>query len=317
VKLDDRVHAARTDLDAFAGDAPVPAASRIRARHRRRRALQAGAGALALVAVALGVSSVVDRNDASEPVILTPPSTEPSGPLGTRIDLERTTIQAGESIRGALVVTNDGNQSLDLDECEGTFRILLVPAGSKGAAIDYPTCDASARVFPPGETRVDFVIFETAVPPGRYETAMLQPFGMTMSPADPVRVTVVAAEPTTTTSTSTPPSFPAANDDLVQGGTTWAVILGGATVEPGTQVEAHPAIVAAVAAAQQAGYQAGPTDCDAGAATAMNADPDAIGFTSVSVYFSSEADAHLAADQFVAAGHPTAVVAQVQTFCMD
>ena len=115
--------------------------------------------------------------------------------------------------------------------------------------------------------------------------------------------TTTTAQPTTTTL----PSFPPARQDLEHGGSTWAVILAGAT----TADEA--ALSDATRAAEDAGYSTGPTDCDEGAAEALG-QPE--GAFTVSVYFESEAEAHAAASAFDARGI-NGVVAEVQTFCLD
>lgn len=74
-----------------------------------------------------------------------------------------------------------------------------------------------------------------------------------------------------------------------------------------------PAITAAVAAAEDAGYTTGPTDCDEGAAQALGLEGYAL---TISVYFDTEADAQAAAAAFEARG-VTGVVAEIQTFCLD
>jgi hypothetical protein len=108
VKLDDRITAARTDLDEMFADDAVPPASRVRAAHRRRRAAQLIAGALAIVVVAVGVSAVVNRDDSKEPVILTPPSTDSLSANGitARLALSATTVESGGNIEGELVIVN-------------------------------------------------------------------------------------------------------------------------------------------------------------------------------------------------------------------
>ena len=125
------------------------------------------------------------------------------------------------------------------------------------------------------------------------------------APTTPAYVTTTTSPPPSTT---TPlPEFPPARQDLEHGGATWAVVLAGAA-DPG-----DPAITAAIAAAEEAGYTTGPTDCDEGA-------PEALGLSgsvlTVSVYFETEADAQAAAAAFEARGVP-GVVAEVRTFCLD
>ena len=102
--------------------------------------------------------------------------------------------------------------------------------------------------------------------------------------------------------------FPAANTEIAQGGTTWAVVLAASA-----DFE-DPTLLAGANAASDAGYSAGPTDCDVGAAQALGATGEII--YTVSVYYTSEADAETAQAAFAAQGID-GVVAQVQTFCLD
>ena len=102
--------------------------------------------------------------------------------------------------------------------------------------------------------------------------------------------------------------FPPANTNLTHGGTTWALVLAGSA-----DFE-DPALGHAVAVASDAGYTAGPTDCDRGA-------PEALGIAgeivyTVSVYYATEADARAAQAAFAERDQP-GTVAQVQTFCLD
>ena len=103
------------------------------------------------------------------------------------------------------------------------------------------------------------------------------------------------------------PTLPPEAESVTQGGTTWAVVLAGAS-EVG-----DPALAAAAEAARRAGYAAGPTDCDVGA-------PEAVGLSAgdftVSVYLDSEADANLARVGLSLRG-VEGTVAEVQTFCLD
>ncbi|HEY6634770.1 MAG TPA: hypothetical protein VI141_04065 [Acidimicrobiia bacterium] len=125
------------------------------------------------------------------------------------------------------------------------------------------------------------------------------------------RAITTTAEPTTTTLAVTTlpslPVFPAEAASLEHGGDIWAVVLAGSDDFD------DPGFVAAQAAADEAGYTTGPTDCDLGAAEALGL-PD--GTYTISVYFDTEAIAEQARAAFEARSVP-GVVALVQTFCMD
>lgn len=125
------------------------------------------------------------------------------------------------------------------------------------------------------------------------------------------RVVTTTAEPTTTTlagtTTPSPPAFPAEATSLQHGGDIWAVVLAGSN-----DFE-DPGFVAAQAAADEAGYTTGATDCDLGAAEALGL-PE--GTYTISVYFDTEAIAEQARAAFEARSVP-GVVAMVQTYCMD
>ena len=127
-----------------------------------------------------------------------------------------------------------------------------------------------------------------------------------------------AGAATTAASTSAAPAtsttwsrsgFPAANDDIVHGGKTWAVVLAGSR-----NAEA-PALAAAQDTAASAGYVVGATDCDKGAPEALGL--PATGIFTVSVYFRTEHDARRALDAFQDRGVEGGAVAQVATYCLD
>lgn len=103
------------------------------------------------------------------------------------------------------------------------------------------------------------------------------------------------------------PAFPRERQDPEHGGLTWAVVLAGAA-DPD-----DPAIAAAGQAATDAGYSTGWTDCDEGAAEALDLPGGAI---TISVYFDSEVDARAAAAAF-AARDIDVVVAEIRTYCLD
>ena len=75
-----------------------------------------------------------------------------------------------------------------------------------------------------------------------------------------------------------------------------------------------PVLDEATQAAEDAGYNTGPTDCDFGAAEALG--PEGSVTVTVSVYLETEVDAQAALLAFEARG-VSGVVAQVQTFCLD
>lgn len=116
-----------------------------------------------------------------------------------------------------------------------------------------------------------------------------------------------STEPTATTTSE--PSFPPARQDLTHGDDTWVVILAA------SEDSDDPVLSTAVDDAEAAGYQTGPTDCDAGAAEVLGLPEDRHYYT-VSVYFSNEADAEAAHDAFAARG-VDGTVGVVQTFCLD
>lgn len=97
---------------------------------------------------------------------------------------------------------------------------------------------------------------------------------------------------------------------MQHGGEAWVVILASAAEFD------DPALDAAVAAAEAAGYTAGPTDCDRGAAAALGL-PEEASVITVSVYLESEEDAQAALAAFEARGVDGALVATVLTYCLD
>ncbi len=119
--------------------------------------------------------------------------------------------------------------------------------------------------------------------------------------------TTIADAPPATTATG----FPPARADLQHGGTTWAVVLTGA------EDADAPSIQQAVQAAAAAGYTTGPTDCDVGAAEALDMADGGTGVYTVSVYFDTQAQAEQALTAFHQHGYDAGRVAQVTTYCLD
>jgi len=103
--------------------------------------------------------------------------------------------------------------------------------------------------------------------------------------------------------------FPRTNTNVTQGGTTW-----GRRARGVGRLRGPPALWNAVNAASDAGYTAGPTDRDVGAAAAFGVTGEII--YTVSVYYGSQIDAQSAQAGFDAAGIDGAV-AEVQTYCLD
>lgn len=88
---------------------------------------------------------------------------------------------------------------------------------------------------------------------------------------DTTTTVVTTTVPPTTTVTTPPPQpsttalpvFPPALASLEHGANTWAVVLAG------SETPDDPALAEAILAAEEAGFAAGPTDCDEGAPEAL------------------------------------------------
>ena len=125
------------------------------------------------------------------------------------------------------------------------------------------------------------------------------------------RTTTTTASTSTSTSSTlaSAPVFPEARLTLEHGGPAWAVVLAGSSDFDDS------ALVTAREAAHEAGYTAGPTDCDDGAAESLGLPGDQ-GIYTVSVYFGSQAHAEQALTAFRARG-VSGAVAEVRTYCGD
>jgi hypothetical protein len=130
----------------------------------------------------------------------------------------------------------------------------------------------------------------------------------TTTSSEPETTTTTVEAATTTTTSVTAVEFPPGLETFTQGGEVWAVVLAGGAGD-------EPEMAAAEAAAEQAGYSTGPTDCDEGAAAALGLPSDQ-SWVTVSVYLESEADALLAQQAF-AAQNVEGTVAQIRTYCLD
>lgn len=113
----------------------------------------------------------------------------------------------------------------------------------------------------------------------------------------------------TSTTTLGLPEFPPQKPTLSHGEQVWVVVLAGA------EKSDDPKLTHAQETAAMYGYSTGPTDCDLGAAPALGIDEE-FAFATVSVYLSSEAEAHQALAAFEAR-NVDGVVAEVQAFCLD
>lgn len=147
------------------------------------------------------------------------------------------------------------------------------------------------------------------------ETAPTSPVPSTVADTLETTTVVTTTLPPTTTATTPPaqpsttalPVFPPARASLEHGADTWAVVLAG------SETPDAPALAEAILAAEEAGYAAGPTDCDEGAPEALGQPGENL---TVSVYLENEADAQAALLAFEARG-VSGVVTQVKTFCLD
>jgi hypothetical protein len=346
MRLEDRASRARAELDTLFDPVDAPPAARVRTVHRRRRAF-VGATGLVVLAVA-GISiALATRSSDSEPVRLTPPTTVTgAGQVTAHLELSETTVVAGADITGTLVIENDTGAPFRFgEECGTQFAVVLRNDAIPNDAVLFSAICEPVRAFAVGRTTLPFTVSGTylgcagdssepfipcppggglpPLPAGDYEATFVASDPTPLRPR-PVPVTVVPPPAETTTSTASPPSnaappsFPPARSDLVHGEPTWAVVLAGAFVEPGTSLDANQTLVSAVAVAERGGYTTGPTDCDEGAAEAVGAGPDARDFYTVSVYFATEADARRANEAFAAqVGWYSGVVAQIRTFCLD
>jgi hypothetical protein len=127
----------------------------------------------------------------------------------------------------------------------------------------------------------------------------------------PTTTTTMVTTTSTAPTTTTLPPFPETLEDLEHGGRVWAVVLAAVDAPTGQD----PVLDAAVAAAGDAGYLTGATNCDMGASEALGV-PAASSMMTVSVYFDSDSSARAAATAFEARGIETGV-GQVQTYCLD
>lgn len=112
------------------------------------------------------------------------------------------------------------------------------------------------------------------------------------------------------TPTPSRPTFPPARTDLEHRGTAWAVVLAGSEDPLDPQLEAAEQMI------EEAGYFAGVTDCDEGAASALGL-PEESFILTASAYFNSEEDANEALRAFRAEGFSGGAVAEVTTGCLD
>ena len=145
-------------------------------------------------------------------------------------------------------------------------------------------------------------------------TSTLAPGGTDSLPTTTGAVTTTTTMTISTTAptgtTQALPVFPPERLTAEHGGDAWVVVLAA------SEVFDDPVLAKAEGHARDAGYIAGATDCDVGAAAALGLRESDKHYFTVSVYLDSEADAHLALKAFQARG-VEGVVAVVQTYCLD
>ena len=75
-----------------------------------------------LVVVALTCAACANAGDGDDHV--SPPSTVPA-PLSARIELDSTTVAAGEGVSGRVIVVNDSGNTVRAQGCGGLFQVAL------------------------------------------------------------------------------------------------------------------------------------------------------------------------------------------------
>lgn len=146
------------------------AVARRAARLRRRRSLVPAVAVIAVVAAVLGVVASTGSNDRTSVIAARRGST---GQLRAHLEVDSRRVEAGGTLRGRLVVENDGDKTLRLrapGSCSNSWRVFLVARNESLVYAD--ACEQRAMKVKPGVNRYPFSVSATgygiALPPGRY-----------------------------------------------------------------------------------------------------------------------------------------------------
>jgi hypothetical protein len=166
-----------------------------------RRPLAAFGAVVALALgglLALGTQPVL--RSGTEPVLRS--STEPAGAspavaassVTARMALPSTRVPARSTVKGHLVLTNSGDQPVDLTQgCTPKWQVVL-GKGTRPPDVAFTLdCGVAEFVVKPGTTRLPFELRVGRREPGKYR-AFLVANDPSFPAAPPVRITVVSAK---------------------------------------------------------------------------------------------------------------------------
>ena len=105
-----------------------------------------------MIVIALGVTAVVRRDDTKQPVIVTPPTTDPTAPPGvvsSRLELPTNRVVQGGKITGQLVIENNTDAPFVFgDTCATQFTVVLRNEAVPNADVAFPAICERARRLP-------------------------------------------------------------------------------------------------------------------------------------------------------------------------
>jgi hypothetical protein len=115
------------------------------------------------------------------------------GKVTARIALPSTRVAARSTVRGHLVLTNSGDQAVDLNQgCTPKWEVVL-GRGTRPPGVAFSLeCGVEKFIVKPGTTRLPFDLQVGRRRPGTYR-AFLVASDPSFPGASPVRVTVVSA----------------------------------------------------------------------------------------------------------------------------
>jgi hypothetical protein len=115
-----------------------------------------------------------------------------AGRVSARLELPKTRVRTGGTLKGHLVLTNSGDQTVDLNQsCAPKWQVVLGKGPKPPGVVFALVCTTEQFLVKPGTTRLPFEV-SAGRKPGRYRAFLVASLP-SFPTAKPVRVMVISA----------------------------------------------------------------------------------------------------------------------------